>query len=197
MPFQALAPAVLLVSIVLGLGSGSAFAHTGLDHAFSFASGFAHPWSGLDHMLAMLSVGLWAGLRGGAARWVWPLAFVGLMLLGGILGFAGVHLPAVEAGILASVVILGLLVLTAANLPVAAGAVLIGIFAVLHGHAHGAELPPAAAAASYAAGFVAATALLHAIGLGVAAMSTGVGLRVAIRAAGALVTAAGIALAVV
>jgi urease accessory protein len=119
------------------------------------------------------------------------------MLLGGILGFAGVHLPAVEAGILASVVILGLLVLTAARLPVAAGAVLIGLFALLHGHAHGAELPAAAAAASYAAGFVVATGLLHTAGLGIASMASGEGARVAVRAAGGLVAAAGIVLAVI
>ena len=148
-------------------------------------------------MLAMVSVGLWAGLRGGTARWVWPLALVGVMVLGGILGSAGVHLPAVEAGILASVVILGLLVLTAAQMPVAAGAVLIGLFALLHGHAHGAELPAAAAAASYAAGFVVATGLLHAAGLSIASMATGEGARVAVRAAGGLVAAAGIVLAVI
>ena len=113
-------------------------------------------------MLAMVAVGLWAGLNGGRALWAWPVAFVGVMLAGGALGMAGVAVPMVEPGILASVIVLGLLVLTAARLPVALGAALVGVFALLHGHAHGAELPTEAAAATYAAGFALATALLHA-----------------------------------
>ena len=124
-----------------------ALAHTGAEHAFSFASGFKHPFTGLDHMLAMVAVGLWAGLNGGRALWAWPVAFVGVMVLGGALGISGFAVPMVEAGILASVVVLGLLVLAAAKLPVAAGAILVAAFALLHGHAHGAELPGEAAAA--------------------------------------------------
>ena len=119
-------------------------------------------------MLAMVAVGLWAGLNGGRALWVWPVAFVGVMVAGGALGIAGVPLPMVEPGILASVVVLGLLVLAAAQLPVALGAAIVAVFALLHGHAHGAELPAEAAAVTYAAGFAIATALLHALGLGVA-----------------------------
>jgi urease accessory protein len=174
-----------------------AFAHTGLEHAFSFASGFKHPWTGFDHMLAMVAVGLWAGLNGGRALWAWPVAFVGMMLAGGALGIAGVAIPFVEPGILASVVILGLLVLTAARLPVAPGVALVALFAVLHGHAHGAELPAQASALTYAAGFALATAVLHAIGVGVAYIAKGESGRMLVRGAGALVAAAGIALAVV
>src|ERR1041384_6973056 len=96
-----------------------ALAHTGLEHAFSFASGFTHPFTGLDHMLAMIAVGLWAGLNGGRALWAWAVAVVGVMLLGGMLGVSGIAVPMVEAGILASVVILGSLVLAAARLPAA------------------------------------------------------------------------------
>ncbi len=103
-------------------------------------------------MLAMVAVGLWAGLNGGRALWAWPAAFVGVMLLGGALGMAGVTLPLVESGILASVVVLGLLVLGAFRLPVAAGAALVALFALLHGHAHGTELPADGAAVSYFAG---------------------------------------------
>lgn len=176
--------------------TGAALAHTGPEHAFSFASGFTHPFTGLDHMLAMVAVGLWAGLNGGRALWVWPAAFVGVMVLGGLLGIGGVPVPMVEAGILASVVVLGLLVLAAAQLPVAAGAVLIAVFALLHGHAHGAELPEGAAAATYAAGFVIATAILHAIGIAVSRLATSSNGKLAVRGAGALVAAAGIALAV-
>ena len=119
----------------------------------------------------MVAVGLWAGVNGGRAVWAWPVAFVGVMLVGGALGMMGVALPAVEPGILASVIVLGLLVLTAARVPVVLGAPLVGVFAMLHGHAHGAELPAAAAAISYSAGFALATALLHAAGLGIAFLS--------------------------
>jgi urease accessory protein len=178
-------------------GSDAALAHTGLEHAVSFASGFKHPWTGLDHMLAMLAVGLWAGVNGGRALWAWPVAFVGVMVAGGALGIAGVAVPMVEPGILASVIVLGLLVLTAARLPVALGAALVAVFALLHGHAHGAELPMQAAAASYAAGFALATALLHAIGLGVAYLCRSDSGRLIVRGAGALVAVAGVALAVV
>ena len=178
-------------------GSDAALAHTGLEHAVSLGSGFKHPWTGLDHMLAMLSVGLWAGLNGGRALWAWPVAFVGVMVAGGALGISGVAIPMVEPGILASVIILGLLVLTAARLPVTLGAAFVALFALLHGHAHGAELPAHAAAASYAAGFALATALLHTIGLGVAYLCRSDGGRLIVRGAGALMAVAGVALAVV
>jgi urease accessory protein len=174
-----------------------ALAHTGLEHAFSLASGFAHPWTGLDHMLALLAVGLWAGLNGGRALWAWPAAFVGAMLVGGALGIAGLSMPLAEPGILASVVVLGLLVLTAARLPVALGVALVAAFALLHGHAHGAELPGGAAAATYAAGFALATALINAIGIGIAALSRNDRGRLCVRGAGAAVAALGVALAVI
>jgi urease accessory protein len=177
--------------------SGGALAHTGAEHALSFASGFQHPLTGLDHMLAMVAVGLWAGLNGGRALWAWPVAFVGVMVLGGALGIAGIALPLVESGILASVVVLGLLVLMAVRLPVAIGAALVAAFALLHGHAHGAELPGDAAAATYAAGFAIATTVLHAIGLGVAHLAGSASGLLLVRGAGALVAAAGVALAVV
>jgi len=174
-----------------------ALAHTGLAHTASFASGFAHPWSGLDHMLALLAVGLWAGLTGGRALWAWPAAFVSAMLAGGVLAIAGASVPLVEPGMLASLVVLGLLVLTAARLPIALGAALVALFAVLHGHAHGAELPGGAAAATYAAGFTLATALLHAIGIGIACASRNAIGTLFVRVGGAAVAAVGVALAVI
>lgn len=185
------------MAAAITLHSDAAFAHTGAEHAFSFAAGFKHPLAGLDHMLAMVAVGLWAGLNGGRALRLWPVAFVGVMVLGGLLGIAGIAMPMVEAGILASVVVLGLLVLTAVKLPAAIGAILVAAFALLHGHAHGAELPGEAAAATYAAGFAIATAILHAIGIGVAHLAGSPNGRLAVRGAGALVAAAGVALAVV
>jgi urease accessory protein len=190
----------VLAAVAVGaiaLTPQAALAHTGAEHALSFAAGFRHPWSGIDHMLAMVAVGLWAGLNGGRALWAWPAAFVVVMALGGALGVAGVGMPLVEPGILASVVVLGLLVLAAARLPVIAGAALVAVFAVLHGHAHGAELPGAAAAVTYAAGFAIATTLLHVLGLGIAWLAGSRRGRLAVRGAGALVAAGGIALAVV
>ena len=190
------APGSCIAAVALA-GSSPALAHTGIEHAVSFASGFAHPWTGLDHMLAMVAVGLWAGLNGGRALWAWPAAFVGVMLAGGALGIAGVPLPLVEPGILASVIVLGLLVLAAARLPVALGAALVAVFALLHGHAHGAELPSGAAAATYAAGFALATALLHALGLGIAHLCRSDRRQLIVRGAGAAVAVAGVALAIV
>jgi urease accessory protein len=185
---------ILATSIALATPT-AAFAHTGAEHALSFASGFAHPFTGLDHMLAMVAVGLWAGLNSGRALWVWPAAFVGVMLIGGALGMAGVHLPMVEAGILASVVVLGLLVLAAAQWPVALGAALVAVFALLHGHAHGAELPLGSAAVTYAAGFAVGTAILHGIGIGVARSTASDANHALVRGAGALVAVGGLVLA--
>ena len=185
------------LAVSLAAAPRMALAHTGLEHATSFSSGFLHPLTGPDHALAMVAVGLWAGVNGGRAVWAWPVAFVGVMLVGGALGMTGVALPLVEPGILASVIVLGLLVLTAARVPVAVGALLVGVFAVLHGYAHGAELPAAAAAISYSAGFALATALLHAAGLGIAFLSAREGSSLLVRAAGGLVAACGVALAVI
>jgi urease accessory protein len=186
-----------MTTVLVLAGTGVAHAHTGLEHAFSFGAGFRHPWSGLDHLLAMLAVGLWAGLVGGRALWAWPVAFVAVMVLGGAFGMAGLALPLVESGILASVVVLGLLVLAAIRLPVASGAAVLAAFALLHGHAHGAELPADAAAATYAAGFAIATALLHALGIGIAHAAGSANGRVLVRGAGAAVAAAGVALAII
>jgi urease accessory protein len=179
----------------LALSSGAALAHTGLEHVASFSSGFLHPLGGLDHVLAMVAVGLWAGLNGGRAVWAWPAAFVGVMLIGGALGMADIGLPAVEAGIITSIIVLGLLVLARARLPLTAGGAIVAAFAVLHGHAHGAELPAAASAITYAAGFALATSLLHAAGVAVALVSAREGAGVLTRGAGALVALGGIALA--
>jgi len=140
--------------------------HEGDGLVWDFSGGFAHPLSGWDHLLAMIAVGLWAAQLGGRARWLVPSAFVGVMALGAAVGHAGLMLPGVEQGIAASVLVLGLLIATAVRLPVAAGMTLVGIFAVFHGIAHGAEMPATAGGLSYGAGFVVATALLHAVGVG-------------------------------
>jgi urease accessory protein len=189
--------AALAALMTVTAAATPALAHTGLEHATSFSTGFLHPLTGPDHVLAMVAVGLWAGVNGGRAVWAWPVAFVSLMLVGGALGMMGITLPMVEPGILASVIVLGLLVLTAAHVPVVVGALLVGVFAILHGYAHGAELPTEAAAISYSAGFALATALLHAAGLGIAYLSAREGGTLIVRAAGGLVAACGVALAVI
>ena len=130
-----------------------------------------------------------------AALWAWPLAFVGLMIAGGVLGAAEISLPWVEPGILTSVVVLGLLIVAAVQLPVATGAAIIAVFALLHGHAHGSEVHLEAAAATHALGFVVATVILHGIGLAVPYVASGNYGRLAVRGAGALVAAAGLYLA--
>ncbi|PDT15317.1 urease accessory protein [Rhizobium sp. J15] len=142
-----------------------ASAHPAIGEAAGFSHGFAHPMSGLDHMLAMVMVGVFAFQLGGRATWLVPTTFVLVMALGGALGVAGINVPFVETGIALSVVILGAIVALDVKAPLAAAAGLIGLFAIFHGHAHGTEMPENAAGAAYAAGFMAATALLHAAGL--------------------------------
>jgi urease accessory protein len=181
--------------VVLAAISSGASAHTGVDHEYSFFAGLRHPFTGADHTLAMVAVGLWAGLNGGRALWAWPLAFVGLMIAGGVLGAAEISLPLVEPGILTSVVVLGLLIVLAVRVPLAAGAAIVAVFALLHGHAHGSEVHLELAALPHALGFIAATALLHAFGVGAAYIASGDYGRLVVRGAGALVAALGIYLA--
>jgi len=145
--------------------------HEGHDFGWDFSAGLAHPFSGWDHLLAMIAVGLWAAQLGGRARWLVPASFVGLMALGAALGEAGLAFAGLEQGIAASVLALGLLVAGAVRLPVAAGMALVGLFALFHGLAHGGEMPASAAGLNYGFGFIAATALLHAAGLGAGALA--------------------------
>ncbi|QKE62018.1 HupE/UreJ family protein [Aquipseudomonas campi] len=152
-----------LYALALFLTPAVAFAHTGHDHA-GLMAGLAHPLFGLDHLLAMLAVGLWAAQQSGAARWALPLTFVASMLLGGLLGFASVQIPLMETGIAGSVLAFGLLVAVAARLPMVVALSLTSLFALTHGVAHGLELPELASPWGYAVGFVIATAVLHAIG---------------------------------
>jgi urease accessory protein len=179
-----------LVAAAVAFAPALAQAHPGHAPGASFTHGFVHPMMGLDHLLAMLAVGLWAAQLGGRAAWLIPTAFVSVMTAGAGLGMSGVHLPLVEQGIIASVVVLGLLIATAARLPLAASAGLVGVFALFHGIAHGTEMPASASGFAYAAGFALATATLHAIGL-LAAKSTRVEW---VRFAGAAIAVTAIAL---
>ncbi|PZP24967.1 HupE/UreJ family protein [Pseudomonas kuykendallii] len=176
-----------LYALALAFTPALAFAHPGHD-ASGLVSGIAHPITGLDHLLAMLAVGLWAAQQKGAARWALPATFVGTMLIGGLFGFEGMELPFMEQGIASSVLALGLLVAVAVRPPMAVAVGLTALFALAHGVAHGLELPEIASPWSYAAGFVAATAALHAIGYAL--------VRVLPQAAAPLVRLAGAASAI-
>jgi urease accessory protein len=158
-----------LVVIATAL-AGPALAHTGVGAVHGFGAGLLHPLFGVDHVLAMVAVGLWAGLTGGRARFAYPLAFIGMMVLSGLWGMSGAALPGVEIGIAVSVVVLGLAIALRATPPLAAGAAACAIFAIFHGHAHGAELPQGSSGLGYALGFVLATAALHGAGLGLAGL---------------------------
>jgi len=185
-------PAHLLAAVLI-LAPATAFAHTGAGSSSGFAHGFAHPMTGLDHVLAMVAVGLLAWQIGGRALWMVPLSFVVAMAAGGALGVAGWDLPAVEIGIALSVVALGAVVAIGLKLPTAVAVALAAAFAVFHGHAHGAEMPQDASGLAYGAGFMIATALLHLAGIGV-----GIGIGWLSRSVGpAVVRASGAAIAVV
>lgn len=168
----------------------AAFAHTG--HATSgLAAGLAHPMAGLDHLLAMLAVGVWAAMQPSSRAWAGPAVFVVLLFAGAGLGLTGIALPLVEPGILASVVLFGVMIIAGRHIPAGAGLALIGSFALLHGHAHGTEA--VGTVTGYMAGFMAASALLHAAGF---ALGRTVALvRYGVPATGLALMAAGVALA--
>lgn len=156
----------LFAAAALLLSPALAFAHPGHGDN-GLMAGISHPLLGLDHLLAMLAVGLWAAQQKGAARWALPCTFVGTMLVGGLLGFEGLALPALESGIAASVLALGLAVALAVRPPLLLAVTATALFALFHGVAHGLELPEMSSPWAYAAGFVAATAALHAAGYAV------------------------------
>jgi urease accessory protein len=155
------------LSTVLVLAPTIALAHTGHGDTSGLMHGFTHPITGVDHVLAMVAVGVLAAQLGGRALWLVPLGFVGVMAVAGAFGMAGIQLPAAEVGIALSVFVLGLAVAFRLSPPELAAMALVGFFAVFHGHVHGAEMPAAASGVAYAAGFVGATAMLHAVGVGV------------------------------
>jgi urease accessory protein len=176
---------------VLAIGlAGPAFAHTG-DGIGGFASGFFHPVFGPDHVVAMVAVGLWGVFLGMPAIWMLPVIFPLVMAFGGALGILGVPLPSVETGIALSGVVLGLCVAFAARPPLWVAGIVVGLFAVFHGHAHGAEMPEASDPVAYALGFVVATGLLHLCGIAFGLLARWPAGVVAVRAAGALIAVAG------
>jgi urease accessory protein len=181
--------ALLLGGLVLPMACA---AHVESGAAGGFLSGLAHPISGLDHVIAMVAVGLWGAQLGLPALWVLPVAFPMMMAFGGVLGLIGAPLPGVEIGIAASAIVLGALVLAAVRLPLAAALIIVAVFAIFHGHAHGTELAPDEDAMLYSIGFVIATGLLHAIGIGIGVMQRWTTGRFVLRGAGALVLCGGL-----
>lgn len=181
-----------LLALVLMFAVSPALAHVGAGGGGGFHAGFLHPLSGLDHMVAMVSVGLWGAQLGMPAIWVLPVAFPTVMAIGGFLGLIGLPLPGVEIGIALSALVLGVMVAAAARPPLWVAAIVVGIFAIFHGHAHGTELPPGQDGLSFSLGFVIATGLLHAAGIALGVLWGLRGGRAVIRAAGAMVSLAGV-----
>jgi len=161
----------LLSALALLAGAEPAFAHVGPGEHGGLTAGLLHPVLGLDHLLAMVAVGVWAARMGGKALWIVPSAFVGTMAIGGTMGYGHAGLPGMELAIAGSVVVLGLLIATAARPPVAVGAAIVGLFAFFHGWAHGAEMPVDGEPLLFGLGFIVATALLHGLGIGAATLA--------------------------
>ena len=174
------------------LWAQTAFAHVQQGEAAGFLTGLRHPVSGLDHVLAMVAVGLWGAQLGAPAIWLLPVAFPLVMAMGAMLGLMGMPLPGIEYGIAASAIMLGAVVMFEVRPPLAAAAILVGFFAIFHGHAHGTELPPGQSALLYSIGFVMATGCLHAAGIGIGTVHRWSWGRTVLRVAGAVVVVGGV-----
>jgi urease accessory protein len=174
------------------LCAGAATAHTGDVAAGGFVTGLLHPVLGWDHVAAMVAVGLWGAFLGRPAIWVLPVAFPLVMAVGGALGVAGVPVPGIETGIAASALVIGLAVAFALRPPIWIAAIIVGFFAIFHGHAHGTEMPGAANPLAYAAGFVIATGGLHLCGIGFGVLARHPAGRVAVRSLGGVIALGGL-----
>lgn len=179
----------IILAASLGIAA-PAFAHTG-GAIGGLTSGLLHPITGLDHVVAMVAVGLWGGILGGKAIWQLPVIFPVLMAFAGALGALGVPLPGIETGIAVSGIVLGLMVMLMVRPPLPVAAAIVGLFAMFHGHAHGTELPVAANPLTYALGFVIATGTLHLIGIAFGQLIKWPSGKIAVRAAGGVIALAG------
>ncbi len=157
--------AFLSAAVLFACLATPALAHTGEGMAGGFLSGLMHPIFGWDHVVAMVAVGLWGAVLGNPAIWILPITFPLVMAVGAALGIAGIPVPYIEAGIALSGVVLGLLVVFLVRAPIAVAALVVAVFAIFHGYAHGTELPEAANPFAYAIGFVIATGFLHLVGI--------------------------------
>jgi urease accessory protein len=196
-PLRAATPAGLpvtiwLIAVAAALSPGIALAHTGIGVIGGFQSGFTHPIFGFDHVVAMVAVGLWGAFLGQPAIWLLPVVFPVVMAFGGLAGVLGVPLPGVEMGIALSAVALAAMVALALRAPLWVAAVLVGAFAIFHGHAHGVELPEAANPLAYGVGFVVATGLLHLSGLALGLLSRWPAGLQAVRVGGGAIACVGL-----
>jgi len=162
---------LMITSLLLATGSmlcaSAAFAHVIQENVGGLGSGFAHPMTGPDHFLAMFAVGLWGAQMGGRQIWTLPVTFPLIMVIGGVLGILGAPLPHVELGVALSVIVLGAAIAFTWRPAQWIAMLLVSVFAIFHGYAHGAELPNATDPADFAIGFVLATGLIHILGIGV------------------------------
>lgn len=185
-------PAETLLALLVVLSATPAWAHVQQGQTAGFLTGVRHPISGLDHVLAMIAVGLWGAQLGPPAIWLLPVTFPMVMAVGGFLGLVGIPLPGVEVGIALSAVLLGLMVAREGRPPLWLAATLVAFFAVFHGHAHGTELPAGQSGLLYSIGFVIATGCLHGVGIAISLVHRWGWGRFTLRVAGAAVAVAGL-----
>ncbi len=181
-----LMPALILI------WASSAHAHVEQGQAAGFLTGLQHPWSGLDHILAMIAVGLWGAQLGNPALWVLPVTFPMVMSFGAMMGLLGIPLPGIEVGIAVSAILLGIMVLAEVRPKPVIAAVLVGFFAIFHGHAHGTELPPGQSGLLYSMGFVIATGALHGVGIAIGLIHRWPAGRVVLRGTGGFIAVMGV-----
>lgn len=180
-----------LLIVMLVLLPLSAYAHIEQGQAIGLTTGFGHPWSGMDHVLAMVAVGLWGAQLGNPAVWLLPVTFPVVMAFGGMMGLLGIPVPGIEAGIALSAILLGIMVLGEVRPKLLIAAILVGFFAIFHGHAHGTELPEGQNGLLYSMGFVIGTGCLHAIGILLGLLHRWPVGRLALRGSGAFITIMG------
>lgn len=183
---------IILGIIFTFLLSPAAFAHTGVGLAGGFASGFMHPLMGLDHVSAMVAVGILGAFMGRPALWVLPIVFPLVMAFGGVLGLAGLPIPGIEIGIALSSVVLGIMIVLPTKPSLWIASIVVAIFAIFHGYAHGAELPSAANPLAYSLGFVVSTGLLHLTGIAIGELIRWPVGKMVARAAGGVIALAGV-----
>ncbi len=181
----------VLAALIIFLPS-CAFAHVELGQATGFITGLQHPWSGLDHVLAMIAVGIWGAQLGNPAMWLLPVAFPMVMAMGAMMGLLGIPLPGTEIGIASSAILLGTMVVGEIRPKLIIAALLIGFFAIFHGHAHGTELPSGQSGLLYSMGFVIATGCLHGIGITLGLVHRWPVGKLALRGIGAFIAVMGV-----
>jgi len=182
----------VFVLLLLAVSAQSAFAHVEGGQAAGFITGLQHPWSGLDHILAMIAVGRWGAQLGKPSIWVLPIAFPMMMAAGAMMGLLGIPVPGVEIGIAFSAILLGLMVLAEVRPKLAVSIAMVGFFAIFHGHAHGTELPPGQSGLLYSMGFVIATGCLHGLGIVIGLVKELPLGRQALRGAGSFIAVMGV-----